>query len=233
MPPGPVKSVDRKAVQACGARSRPRRFGTAALGLALAAAGAGAALAPPIDELAHRSFAAHMVQHEIIAFVIPPFMLLFAAALPWSGPWTVAAIANALSRPVAALLISTAVLWAWHLPALYDAALRSDGVHLVEHATIFLAYLLFWRPLTGPGDAPVVLGSNGGRAAYLVAGAMQAAVLGATLTFADDRLYSYYVEASDPLLPAHLDQQLGGAIMWFSGPVVFGLAAAMVFRNRG
>lgn len=232
MPPRPVDSVDRKAVQAFEARSRPRRFGMAAFSLALAAAGAMAALAPPLDGFAHRSFAAHMVQHEIIAFVIPPFLLLFAAALPWPVPWAVTAIANMLSRPVVALLISTVVLWAWHLPPLYDAALKSVGVHLVEHATIFLAYLLFWRPLTGPGDAPVVLQSNGGRAAYIVAGAMQAATLGAILTFADGVAYGYYQQVSQPLLAPLADQRLGGAIMWFSGSVVFSVAAALVFHDR-
>lgn len=105
-------------------------------------------------------------------------------------------------RPIAALLIPTTVLWTWRLPSLYDAALESDGVHLVEHATILLAYLLFWRPLIAPGTPPVVLETNLGRATYIVAGAGQAAVL-------------------------------GGAIMWFSGAVVFAIAAAMAFRDRG
>src|SRR5260370_13237228 len=41
-------------------------------------------------------------------------------------------------------------LWAWHVPALYDLALRSDAWHHVEHASFFATALLFWRPVILP-----------------------------------------------------------------------------------
>jgi cytochrome c oxidase assembly factor CtaG len=207
------------------------RLGASAIiGLAGAAAGAALALAPPMGALTHRSFAVHMVQHELFVFVIPPFLLLFARALPRARKAAQGRIFNTLSHPIPALSISAGVLGIWHLPRLYDAALKSEGVHILQHASLFLAFLLFWLPLVG--TTPSALKTNLGRVSYIVAGAMPATALGAFLSSHGSVLYSY-ARVRDPLLPPLLDQQLGGAIMWFSGPIIVTVAAALVLRDPG
>lgn len=208
------------------------------------------AIASPLAELAHHSFAVHMLQHVLFTLVLPPFFLVSLAAVFGFGeaadgrgrsgagrtPWGTVGMAlrgiGLLVRPVPALVVSTAVLWAWHLPALYELALEDPLMHVLEHASFFVAYLLFWRPLIGVPLSRPVLTSNAARAAYLVAGAMQMAVLGAVITFADRVLYASYLPGTGPFANPLLDQQIGGAIMWFSGPIVFGMVAFLTMDGR-
>lgn len=225
------------------ARPERRRSLVAFASFAIAALGFVIAVASPVEELSERSFSVHMVQHLLFAFVVPPFLLLFLAealapatgragrggegsrplaSVPVRG---LSAAVDILSRPVPILAVSTAVLWGWHLPALYDLALRDGRVHVLEHASFLAAYLLFWRPLVGVSGRPPFLASRAARAACLLVGAMQMAALGALITFSDRVLYGFYLDVADPLLDPLLDQQVGGAIMWFSGPIVFGIAA--------
>ena len=57
---------------------------------------------------------------------------------------SVAALGRLLSRPLPAWILFNGVLVAWHVPALFDATLSSEAVHDFEHATFFVAGLLFW-----------------------------------------------------------------------------------------
>jgi putative membrane protein len=94
------------------------------------------------------SFWTHMVQHLAIGDLGP---LLIVLGRPLR------------SRPALALPVWAAVLVAWHLAPLYDAALRHSAVHLIEHACFLCAGLLLWSTLLGPGlptvwKLPYVLG---------------------------------------------------------------------------
>ncbi len=111
------------------------------------------ALGSPLDDLADRLFWAHMVQHVLLIAVAPP---LLALARPWMRMWRgfpIAyrrSVAGALMKrrwaplrratalvgaPLVAWLIFNVSFCAWHLPVLYDAALRSPPVHALEHLT--------------------------------------------------------------------------------------------------
>ncbi len=127
---------------------------------------------------------------------------------------------RALSSPPVAWLIFAVVLWGWHLPALYEAALRNETVHAVEHLTLLLGALLFWWVLlerTRPAHVRL-----GFAVAYLFTTTLQSGVLGALITFSSQLWYPYYapLTAAWGLTPLQ-DQQLAGMIMWLPGGAVF------------
>ena len=55
-----------------------------------------------------------------------------------------------LLRPRVAVALWLAVLVAWHVPALYDAALRHPLLHRVEHLSFVLVGALVWTLLIDP-----------------------------------------------------------------------------------
>ena len=124
------------------------------------------ALISPLDPLSDELSAAHMVQHMLLMMVaaplfvigIPPLAALWA--LPkrgrralgrslgqlrtWRPPWYV------LWQPLLLFALFALTLWVWHLPTLYEAALRSRPVHELQHVMFFVTSLLFWRVLLDP-----------------------------------------------------------------------------------
>lgn len=188
------------------------------------------ALVWPLDVLADRSFAAHMVQHLVLIALAPPLLVLGAplvpfatlaparrviARLPW--PW--------VAHPLAAFGLHAAVIWAWHAPALFQAALRAPAVHTLEHATMLAAALVFWWMLLPAGRARA--GGRGTSLVWLLLTMIHLGLLGALLTFAPRVLYPAYGERPLALGLSPLeDQQLAGLIMWVPGGVVY-LAAAL------
>ena len=189
---------------------------TRALGIAGALAWI-AASSPPVHEAAHELFAVHMVQHLTLVLVVAP---LLALATPSSfrprATWATSAVSVAL--------LQTIVLWAWHLPDLYEAALGNDLLHVVEHATFVGSAWLFWLLVVGAGD-------HLRRAGAVFFTGLQSAALGALLTFASAPLYPTHADGSSRWeLTALEDQQLAGGIMWVPPGVVY-LAVTLVLLN--
>lgn len=198
------------------------------------------ALAPPLDAWAARSFAAHMVQHELIMLVGAPLLVLARplGVMLWGLPTglarAVASLAQSrpmragaawLCAPLPAWTIHAVVLWGWHVPAAFEAGLASDAVHWLQHASFFAAALLFWWSVAAGGHA----GARRGAAfASVFTTALHTGALGALLTFSGRIWYPSYAEAANPWgLTALDDQQLGGLLMWVPGGMVF-FAAGLV-----
>jgi putative membrane protein len=185
------------------------------------------ALLSPLDRLSDLSFAAHMTQHELLMVVAAPLLVLarplpvYLQALPaalrahaarWlREPHAVSSFRFA-SAPIVALLVHGAIRWLWHLPGPFEAALASEWIHGVQHASFFLSALLFWWGLVQ---------GRYGRAGYGVATlfvlvtAMHTGALGALLSLSDHVWYPTYAARSGLLQldPLH-DQQVAGLIMW-------------------
>jgi putative membrane protein len=199
-----------------------------------------AALMPPLDLYTSSSFAAHMAQHELMMAVAAPLLVTgrpleawtwampasWRTALPVITRWRpLRAAWSALTDPLAAWTLHAIAVWAWHVPAAFEAATRSTGVHIAQHASFMLTALFFWWTVFERGQR-----HNGGAAlASVFATMMHTGALGALLTFGAALWYPSYGGAYG--LTALEDQQLGGLIMW--GPASFAyLAAALVIASR-
>jgi putative membrane protein len=207
-----------------------------------------AALASPIDSYASVSFTVHMVQHMLLTVVAPPLLMLGApirpllrglpavvravVVRPLARAHVVRALVHLLRHPLVAAALYVGGLYAWHVPAPYDAALADARVHVLEHAWFFFSALLFWGVVIDPEPFRATLG-YGARLPYLlVMGAAQNTVLGGILAFTTRPLYTAYAGLSDTGLFGFdqvTDQRVGGAIMWVAGDFVFLAAASFAF----
>jgi len=190
-------------------RDRSARF-RAGLGWAAAAA----AFLSPLCALSVSLFAARVGQHMLLLLVAAP---LIAGATPWTeshrSPWP-------------ATMAFFAALWFWHMPMPYDATFRSDAVYWSMHVTLFGSGIWLWHALLGhaPGRA----------AAMLAAGtltSMQMSLLGAVLTLSSRAFFAphYFTTQAWGFTPL-ADQQLGGALMWVPGCLLFLWVALRSFR---
>lgn len=225
-----------------GAARLPGRPATRRVSFAAALTTLAAALLSPLDELAGDLFSAHMVQHLLLTLVAPPLLVhakpgpALVASLPrrlrrgTSRPRRAARrIAGPLSRPVPLTAAYGIVLWGWHAPALYDAAVAFPAVHAAEHLSMLLAATGLWRLILAPRVHPF------GRIAVTFATSLQSGVLGAALVFAPFPLYSAHLSTTGAYgLGALEDQQLAGALMWIPPSVVYltvtGVLAARALR---
>ena len=124
------------------------------------------------------------------------------------------AAVHALVHPLAALLLSSVIFWSWHLPALYQLALRVPSIHLVEHASFLAGGFLFWYPVVQPWPGRARWPA-GAMIPYLLVADVQNTVLAALLTFSDRVLYPFYEIHGRATEAAALDDQvLAGVIMW-------------------
>jgi cytochrome c oxidase assembly factor CtaG len=192
------------------------------------------AAASPLHPWGELLFSAHMVQHEILILVAAPLLVLgrplavFLWALPpparervgeWSASRPVTAVWRTITGPLAVFVIHGVALWLWHAPALYEAALQSDAVHLAEHASFFGSAALFWWAMIHGRYGRM---GYGVAVFYVFATALHSGVLGALLTFAPRVWYPLYAERAGAwgLSPLE-DQQLAGLIMWVPSGALF------------
>ena len=194
-------------------------------------------LRPTLEE----SFTLHMIYHMILLGVLAPSLLAAEFFLWWIPPeererWSLYRALrrgfSEISQPVVAFILSTAVLWFWHIPIPYDITLVDVPVHTLEHISILIAFLAYWAPLM-PGSRlglPTIR-TNEGKALYLLAGAMQGMILG------DHHLPEPDSSTCTPRPPICQvitlleDQQMGGAVMWLFGAAIYTIAAILSFRS--
>jgi len=114
------------------------------------------------------------------------------------------------------------VLVVWHLPSFYGAAVRNEGIHLLEHTCFVAAALLFWGPLL---DAPPVRAriDHLHRAVWFVAASVPGWILAIVLAYASHPLYPVYSTLSHRAfgLSPMSDQQLAAGIMWVPGSLSY------------
>jgi len=128
-----------------------------------------------------------------------------------------------LTNPLVATGVQTMVLWSWHLPRMFEAALASPPMHALQHASFLASAVLFWwamaRRRTGYGI--------GALCQFVTS--LQTGMLGALMTFSASIWYPSYAGPGPGVLTALEDQQLAGLIMWIpAGLVHVGAALAMI-----
>ncbi|MDO8532521.1 MAG: cytochrome c oxidase assembly protein [Dehalococcoidia bacterium] len=203
------------------------------------------ALVSPLDALAHELFSAHMVQHVLLSTVAPPLVLLGAPFLPLLRGLpralrrrVVAPLAHnamvrrtltAVTQPLAAWLLYTGLFWAWHVPVLYDLAVRHTAVHILQHMVFFGTVLLFWWNVVDPIPLRAHL-RHPVRILYLFVTTIPNSALSAYLALSTTPWFASYLDTTRVWGLAPLeDQSLGGLIMWVPGGLLYLLAISGVF----
>lgn len=187
----------------------------------------------PLHALSERYlFSAHMLQHVLLILVMPPLVL---AALPgwlvefFLRPRWLKGIARCLVHPVVAFIAFNGVYAAWHLPFLYQLALRYHWLHFFQHVTMVVTAFMMWWPLRSPTPQLPRL-SYGGQVVYLFLMVAAQLPVFAPITYAPAPLYRYYAEAPRVLgLSPLVDQQWAGIIMKVSGMAVMLAVLAVTF----
>lgn len=189
-------------------------------------------LVSPLHAAGSRSFTAHMIEHELLILAAAPLLVASrpAAVLLWGLPrrfrramtravregWR-GRVWRTLTTPVIATLGHGGLLWLWHLPALFDAAVRSEALHALQHVSFFVPAMLFWWAMfhvrerrQGYGIAVLAV----------FATAFHSTLLGALLTVLPSPRYAAYQTDGFGLTPLE-DQQLAGLVMWVPAGIVY------------
>ncbi len=185
-------------------------------------------LVSPIDTLGDRYlFSAHIVQHFLLALVIPPLLLLGTPAFDLGAFST---LERSLGQPPVSWLLGVGTMLVWHIPVLFNAALANDALHVVQHLSFLITGTIFWWPILGPLEGrhlqPLAAVS------YLFSACVCCSLSGAFLTFGPVGMYPAYLNPDDKLgilpllrdrwgLDPKSDRQLGGMLMWVPGCFVY------------
>src|SRR5579864_8585164 len=160
--------------------------------------------------------------------LVAALALVFAAFVTRLQPLAIHTFLWAqLLQPFAALPVWLGTYFVWHLPWVYDFALRHPHSLLhVEHATYLLAGMCMWWP--------VVHGrfSAGAKAAYLFVAFVLASPLGLVLALFPRPIYAFYEHAPRTWGPSpETDQRLAGVTMAAEQAlVIFAVFTAFLLR---
>lgn len=199
------------------------------------------ALVTPVAGWSGELFWVHMVQHLLLVVVAAPLLALgtpvatVRLALPPAGRRALVRMSRSSRRLrrmvgdphplVLATIVHIVVMWAWHAPIAYDAAVANDAVHLLEHATFLGSAVWMWSEVVATARRHRRLQAL----ATLCLGATiaQGGVLGALLVFAGQSIYASYTGGGG--LTALEDQEFAGALMWVPPSFVYATVAIRRF----
>jgi putative membrane protein len=233
-------------------RNAGRGHGITWINLCAFALGIGAlivALLSPLVALSEILFSAHMGQHELLMLVAAPLVVM---GKPWlTAAWALPANQRAaalgllqrpelrlpwrtLTGPAVILLLHALALWIWHVPGLFDGALRNRSVHAFQHLCFFVTAVLFWWALV---QGRYGRAGYGAAALFVFITAMHSGILGALITMAGRPWYPLQAARTHAAgVDALQDQQLAGLLMWIPAGVLlalFGLALLAAWLGEG
>jgi cytochrome c oxidase assembly factor CtaG len=201
------------------------------------------ALSSPLDTFSGFVLTAHMLQHMLLMMAAPPLILMGAPLVPlvrglpdfgareFAGPflnWSVSKrVGRILANPICGLVVMGLVMFAWHVPRMYELALHSSAWHQVEHACFFFVALIFWWPVMQPWPSRAQ-SARWVMVPYLLLADLQNTALCAILIFSDRVLYPSYAVMPRLFGSASEDQAAAGAMMWVVGSLAFVLPAIAI-----
>jgi putative membrane protein len=198
------------------------------------------ALLSPVAWISQILFSVHMTQHTLLMLVAAPLLTFGHPIFAWLWAFgdrgrdsiaraarrrSVAGAWRQVTAPLTVFILQAAALWLWHIPSWYQAALRNDAVHALEHLCFVLTASLFWWAMVNGryGRAGYGLG-----VLYVFLTAIHSSALGALIAVSPDVWYADYVQQANAWrVDALADQQLAGLLMWIPAGaifIVFGLA---------
>jgi len=205
------------------------------------------AVGSPLGALDEQWLSVHMVQHLLLMTVAPPMILLGAPPLlllhglpprfsrSFLGPLLrtslVERIGHLVREPLFCWLAAILVLIGWHVPAAFSLGLQSRFWHEVEHASFFVAGLLFWWPVISPWPT-VPCHSRWSIVLYLFLATLPCDALSAYLAFCDRVVYTEYLSIPRQFsMTALQDQECAGALMWVFVTFAYLLPAVFFTTN--
>jgi putative membrane protein len=202
------------------------------------------AIGSPLALLDEQLLTVHMAQHLLLMTIAPALILMGAPMMPmlhglpqpfvhsvvspilrWPA---VQSIGRLLSQPAICWLAATAALVGWHIPALFDLALQSEGLHVIEHTSFVTAGFLFWWPVIQPWPSLPVW-PRWSILLYLFSATLPCDILSAYLTFCDRVVYPMYLNAPRLFGMSVLeDQECAGAVMWTCVTIIYLVPAVLI-----
>src|SRR5712692_4969084 len=207
------------------------------------------AVASPLEEFDEQLLQVHMTQHLLLMLVAPTLLLAGAPAIALVramppglakllvGPAMRSSVVRRLfawlTEPLVCWIAFAVAFWVWHVPAVFQLALRSERWHVVEHGCFFVTALMYWYPVIQPWPS-LARWRRWSMIPYLLLADGQNTILAALFMFSDRLIYPFYatvprVGGFTPLA----DQIVAGAIMWVPGSLFYLVPGALImFRMR-
>lgn len=197
----------------------------------------------PLDTIAEEYLqSAHMLQHVLIAdlgvaltlvavrgpltvFLLPRDLLVPLARTRW-----LRRTLRFVLRPAVTITLWLTVLVAWHVPALYEGALRHPTLHRLEHLSFVLVGTLVWTLIIDPArHGRLSINERLGVAATVF---FASQILSYVMVFSFEPFYDVYAGAPERLfgLSALTDQQLAGVVMMVEQTLTIGVAIVLLIR---
>jgi putative membrane protein len=201
------------------------------------------AIGSPLSAFDDASLTVHMLQHLLLMSVAPPLILLGAPQLPLLHGLpqplarnivspilrycSVKRLGHRIANPAFGWLAAAFALIGWHVPAIFELALRWNWLHELEHASFLAVGLVFWWPVIQPWPS-VARWPRWSIPLYLFFATLPCDALSAFLVFCDRVVYSSYLSAPRIFAWSALeDQQCAAALIWVS-VTILSLAPAVV-----
>jgi putative membrane protein len=172
------------------------------------------AVASPLAHLDHRLLTAHMVQHLLLTVLAAPLILLGAPAI----------VIRLRPQPAFCWFAGAITVIVWHVPSIFEVALRSHSWHAFEHASFLIAGILFWWPViqSVPSEGWLI-------PLYLFSATLPCDALSAFLALCGHVVYRPYLSPHGPSRLSPLeDQALAGALMWVTVTFAYLIPALVV-----
>jgi putative membrane protein len=174
-------------------------------------------------------YSAHMLQHMMLSYFMPPLVLL--ATPTWLmrllvGTGRTWRVVKFMTKPIVAAVVFNVAVMVTHIPPVVNAAVQSAPLHYGLHLLLVLTAVLMWMPVVGPFHELRI--SDAAKPIYLFLQSVVPTVPAGWLTFAEGVVYKHY---NQPVrvwgISPTDDQQLAGAIMKIGGS--FFLWALVIF----
>ncbi len=179
-------------------------------------------------------YSAHMLQHMMLSYFLPPLVLM--ATPEWLlrvlvGDGKLYRGVAFMCRPVIAAVVFNVVVIVTHIPGMVTASVDNGPLHYSLHFAVVLASLLMWMPVVGP--FPELQIGPLAKCIYLFVQSLVPTIPAAWLTFAEGAVYETY---DQPVrvwgLSVQHDQQLAGAIMKTGGGIFLWTIIVFLFFKR-
>ena len=179
-------------------------------------------------------YSAHMLQHMMLSYFMPPLVLLATPA--WLmrllvGTGRTWRVVKFMTKPVVAAVVFNVVVMVTHIPPVVNASVQSAPLHYSLHLVLVLTALLMWMPVVGPFHELRI--SDAAKPIYLFLQSVVPTVPAGWLTFAEGVVYKHY---NQPVrvwgISPTDDQQLAGAIMKIGGSIFLWALVIFYFFRR-